>query len=596
MFKKIVIFLILVLISFADEKTNAFNLVNKYRQIAGMIGFSPNSYLDKAAYNHSHYMAINNIHGHYEDSSKAGFTGTTPSDRAYYVGYKSGVGENVSTGDILSHNYKKSVLGLFSAIYHRLGFLSFEYDEMGCGIDKNEHYSFYTYDMGNSMINSLCSGDSYEGYGEYYYGICQDPSFKIAKNDYDFAINFIKKKNPEIVIWPPKDSNFTEPVFYEEYPDPLPNQSVSGYPVSISFNDYYFQIPPILKSFTLKDFETNETIKTIFMDKNSDPNKEFNEYEFAIFPSERLKWGEVYQAKIVYEINGNEHNLTWCYQTKDYPYRKYIITGNNVTLNIMPNKEYLLYFKPRDKNDVFNGYSTQSYISSSKYDVKFIDENTLYFKTIANSGNINLALSNGINITLNISDNDNAIAPIDKSNVLKLCSNNQIDSLSRQELNITKGWNLVSIPVDLNLSYNDLNSTFKSAKIIWKYDNGSWKAYTKSDIQNLLDKENIPKIKSIKRGEGFWIYSDTNTTISFEGKSYNISVKNLSNGWHLFGAGSKIAIQNLISKNTNIKTIWTYKNGWRAYGVNDLQNLLDKLNIPRIDTIKRGEGFWVNVE
>ena len=33
----------------------------------------------------------------------------------------------------------------------------------------------------------------------------------------------------------------TPTVFYEEHPDPLPGIGVSGYPISISFNPYYFK-------------------------------------------------------------------------------------------------------------------------------------------------------------------------------------------------------------------------------------------------------------------------------------------------------------------------------------------------------------------
>ena len=82
MVKKLILLVLLISIGFADEKTDAFNMVNEYRQKAGMISFKANSYLDKAAYNHSRYSAINRVYGHYEDSSFPAFTGVTPTDRA----------------------------------------------------------------------------------------------------------------------------------------------------------------------------------------------------------------------------------------------------------------------------------------------------------------------------------------------------------------------------------------------------------------------------------------------------------------------------------------------------------------------------------
>ena len=596
MLKKLILLLLLLIsIGYADEKTDAFNMVNEYRQKAGMINFKSNSYLDKAAYNHSHYSAINRVYGHYEDSSFPAFTGVTPTDRAYYARYLSSVAENYSLGTLPSYDYKGSVSGLFSAIYHRFGFLSFGLDEMGSGVDKNDQYAFYTYDMGNSMMNSLCSGKSYDGYGEYYLGVCKDPNFKISKDSYDNANNFIKKQNSSIVIWPPKDSNFTDPAFFDEIPDPLPNQSVSGYPVSISFNDYYIQ-DEVLKSFTLKDYETNSSIETKYMDKYNDPNDEFTKNEFAIFPLQRLKWGDVYQASVVYEVDGDEHTLTWCYETKDYPYKRYTITSNT-TLNVMSNTKYMLYIKPQNDTDVISGFGTQSYIPTSQYEIDFIDQNTLYFKTTSSDGDIDISLNNNINITLQISNSDSATPYTDKSDILKICSNNQdiYSIINKEDLSISKGWNLISLPVDTNISYSELNSTFKTAISVWTYKNG-WRAYGAGDFQNLLNEAAIPKINSIKKGVGFWVNSDKNATLTFSGDDYNVSVSNLTSGWHLLGTGGNIDTKNLADTNANIETIWIYKNGWRAYGAGDFQNLLDDANIPKITSIKKGVGFWVYVE
>jgi len=236
-------------------------------------------------------------------------------------------------------------------------------------------------------------------------------------------------------------------------------------------------------------------------------------------------------------------------------------------------------------------------MSISQYEIGFIDKNTLYFKTTSSDGYIDISLNNNINLTLQISNSDSATQYIDKSDILKICSNAQDKNsiINKQDINISKGWNLISLPVDTNISYNEINSTFKTAISIWTYKN-SWRAYGAGDLQNLLDEANIPKIKSIKKAEGFWVHSDKNATLSLEGNDYNISVANLTSGWHLLGIGSDIGIKNLVGTNANIETIWTYKNGWRAYGVGDLQNLLDEANIPRINLIKKGEGFWLYID
>ena len=263
----------------------------------------------------------------------------------------------------------------------------------------------------------------------------------------------------------------------------------------------------------------------------------------------------------------------------------------------MSNTKYMLYIKPQNDTDVISGFGTQSYIPTSQYEIDFIDQNTLYFKTTSSDGDIDISLNNNINITLQISNSDSATPYTDKSDILKICSNNQdiYSIINKEDLSISKGWNLISLPVDTNISYSELNSTFKTAISVWTYKNG-WRAYGAGDFQNLLNEAAIPKINSIKKGVGFWVNSDKNATLTFSGDDYNVSVSNLTSGWHLLGTGGNIDTKNLADTNANIETIWIYKNGWRAYGAGDFQNLLDDANIPKITSIKKGVGFWVYVE
>jgi len=70
-------------------------------------------------------------------------------------------------------------------------------------------------------------------------------------------------------------------------------------------------------------------------------------------------------------------------------------------------------------------------------------------------------------------------------------------------------------------------------------------------------------------------------------------VLNVNKGWQLKGALSDINIQDLNS--SNINSVWSYDEitkKWRAYFPNKEINFSNFIN--KLDTIKQGEGFWVN--
>jgi len=73
--------------------------LNTLRTQTGLNTLVENGNLTQAATNHTDYMRQNNIVGHYESSSNAGYTGVHPYDRAIYANYQSRyVRENVSAG------------------------------------------------------------------------------------------------------------------------------------------------------------------------------------------------------------------------------------------------------------------------------------------------------------------------------------------------------------------------------------------------------------------------------------------------------------------------------------------------------------------
>ena len=360
--------------------------LNQLRKNAGLWDLKENSFLDISAQNHAKYLKYNDTVTHFEIQGLPYFTGKTPADRVFYAGYPGGVViENLSSGD---NNVYQSIDNLFSAIYHRLGFLNFEIDEVGIGYESSPnslYHTFYVYNMGNSQIADLCEKESFTGQGAYYYGICKDKTKKISKDSYDNVINSFYNKAPKYIYWPYNGYSDTPPAFYEEIPDPLPECSVSGYPVSIQFNPKKINTD----SFKLIDFslfENNEKLTNVkLLTSENDPNQELDDYEYALMPLERLKWGTTYTAKVTYSENGITKTITWNFQTKklDYPY--FDIKSDYEKITLKSDKYYYLYFEPSNCNDKIMSYSYQ-YNTASQPDITFYDGNTLLVKL---SGNIN---------------------------------------------------------------------------------------------------------------------------------------------------------------------------------------------------------------
>jgi hypothetical protein len=174
-----------------------------------------------------------------------------------------------------------------------------------------------------------------------------------------------------------------------------------------------------------------------------------------------------------------------------------------------------------------------------------------------------------------------------------------VNTLTDSSVSIVQGWNLISLPLDTTISFSDIPTKFPHAQTVWKY-NGGWKAYGKGNIQDTLSGEGITKFDSITKEQGFWVNSSAIDTLEVLGNSYDItasvSLTSASKGWHLLGTGTDTSAALIASSNSNISTIWVYSNGWKAYGVGDLADLLSTIGMQTFDNIKQGQGFWVNIK
>jgi len=341
-----------------------------------MIPLKFNSALEDSSKNHADYLAANRRSSHQQNRGYRHFTGKTPADRAVYTGYLSrSVLENLSSGQ---KNIQRSVEGLMGAIYHRFGFLDFTIDEIGIGVSRNRNTKYFVFNMGNERLNQFCRHAPSVSRGAYVAHACQHVE-KVSAKKFRKINQDTEQKNPPLVLWPPPMSEEIPTTFYEETPDPLPDRSVSGYPISIQFNPYYFKKVK-LKRFKLFNADYgNEIRPTRLLNSRRDVNRKFTDLQFALFPLKPLQWGTYYRVEITAIANGKTFEKQWFFRTQDAAKSLFLIKGKDESLQVQARKQYSIHLPPQGYLPIIENLKWQS-TGKLKVSVDWQDKNTILVK------------------------------------------------------------------------------------------------------------------------------------------------------------------------------------------------------------------------
>jgi uncharacterized protein YkwD len=341
------------------SNTTLLAYLNSLRTLAGEPSYVINSQLTVSSTAHSNYQLTNNVMSHNEDPAKAGFTGLAPADRTKAAGYLiTGVSEDISydkdTGEALLDE-------LMTAVYHRMGLLDFDKDEIGFGFVKNTKttngtlWSALTTNSGLKPFNDLCAtGGDVISSGTYY--LCNDNATKVSSTHYDQWLASLRVQSSDLIVWPPAGST-VPPYFYEESPDPLPTCSVSGNPVSVQVNPAKIsQIILDYASLVLKEKVSGATVPIFSTLSNVSAQPDplasqllnITKPWIAVFPTLRLNWGMTYQASINYTNSGVAQTKTWEFSTKSLTQTPIILTQVNTTITANGQTQFVIYIPPGD--------------------------------------------------------------------------------------------------------------------------------------------------------------------------------------------------------------------------------------------------------
>lgn len=295
-----------------EKDRESYAYLEWLRGRAGLNGLTVNDRVELAARDHADYLALNGVSSHFQTEGNPGFTGESPGDRTAYRNFESTTISEVLTSTTQQGWTNVSRLdGLMSAIYHRLGILSYAVDLAGTGRSDTS----LVVDFANSNLQSLCLDPVFSQPGETFVtGVCNPEVAQLSYAAFLEAGEQLAGENPDFVVWPPADSAFFFPIFWDdEVPDPTPDYGVSGNPVS-------FQLNPLLaKSSSLTSFTLSASgvplTDVLVLTPDNDPNGELEAGQFVLFPLEPLEYGTEYTASVAYMADGKAKNYSWSFST-----------------------------------------------------------------------------------------------------------------------------------------------------------------------------------------------------------------------------------------------------------------------------------------
>lgn len=259
--------------------TDGFNWINYRRSQVGLTPLVRNSLIDTAALGHSNYLNSNSVVVHNQIKGKPGFTGATLYDRLTASGYGvTSVWGEVIAG-VASNSGFYMAENLITAVYHR--FLIFEpiFKEGGAGAAvNNSGYAYFTTDL---------AGNSRYGPGLPTGQIVSYPFSGQTKVATSFSSN-------------------------EEEPDPVPNQDVVGYPISVHAN---FDATLSVTAFTVRQRGAGADLTVRLLSKETDAVNTSRSVA-AIIPLAPLLAATTYDVSFIGKVNGADVTRSWSFTTR----------------------------------------------------------------------------------------------------------------------------------------------------------------------------------------------------------------------------------------------------------------------------------------
>ncbi|OHV99177.1 lipoprotein [Janthinobacterium lividum] len=258
--------------------TDGFNWFNYRRSQIGLSPLARNGLIDSAALGHSSYLNLNNTVAHEQVQGKPGFTGVTLGDRLAKAGYvvTSLQGEVIAGAGNTSGFYLAEEL--VTAIYHR--FVIFEplFREGGAGAAvSGAGYAYFTTDMASNR-----------NYG---------PGLAAGQ-----IVTYPSSGQQKVAVSFSSDN---------EAPDPVPNQDVVGYPISVHAN---YGTPVSVTAFSVRQRGAGADLTVRLLTSGNDAHTPVS--AASIIPLAPLTGNTSYDVSFIGKVNGADITRNWSFTTR----------------------------------------------------------------------------------------------------------------------------------------------------------------------------------------------------------------------------------------------------------------------------------------
>jgi hypothetical protein len=157
-------------------------------------------------------------------------------------------------------------------------------------------------------------------------------------------------------------------------------------------------------------------------------------------------------------------------------------------------------------------------------------------------------------------------------------------------LSIKEGWNLVSLPQNVQLPNGVLDDLLEKVEVLWTYDQEVWNVKTDLVVPDYYD-----QMQTIYADQGFWVKANKafdlplSTHLSVDTRRFERLMQEATRGWYLVGTDKDSYITEVLSSNSNMQSVWSYDNGvWKTSAPIEGYESLDQL--------KKSDGFWVYIK
>lgn len=270
---------------------------NYWRTAAGLAPFSSHTKLEQAAAAHARFMATNpqscwpGAHSENMSASCAGFTGRSPGDRLATAGYA-----HMGWSEVIdwAETPNDAVDEWIWTVYHRTPFMSWEFTEMGYGVERGP--------FGARVANH---------------------------NVVDFATprGMAANRPPEVALFPPAGTTGVRAYFRGDLEGPTPpgpglvrpwpSGMSSGTVISMHFgtDTFLIQSHEIYRSNQRRMPAVCEAVEHTFISRENDPNL-MNARHVFMYANTSLEAGTEYVARIKGTMDGRPFDRSWAFTTE----------------------------------------------------------------------------------------------------------------------------------------------------------------------------------------------------------------------------------------------------------------------------------------